>query len=93
MNADDSLAGLARDVRRWYVTARNQVRGSVRGETRKLPFGTAHLKEVGSSRTACGTPALEWKLCWDLRVSDVRRQLCRECSSRASQDPDEEITP
>lgn len=45
------------------------------------PWGTAHVKRIGSTRTACGELAQGWRAFWHL---DFRRDVdrpCRDCAT------------
>jgi hypothetical protein len=62
------------DVPRWFVSAPHRVSRQDDAE----PYGVHHAREVGSSRTACGAPALGWPFFWDSRfVASV--DACGAC--------------
>jgi hypothetical protein len=68
-------------VRHWYVTASHRkVRRTRQGAVGAMdvPFGLGHVRKVGSPITACGQPALDWPIFWDLSVNDPD-DMCSEC--------------
>jgi hypothetical protein len=76
-------AGKSPTARQWYVTASHRtVRRTRPGATgvKEVPFGVGHVRQVGASFTACGEPALDWPIFWDLSVDDPD-EMCSECKS------------
>lgn len=62
----------------WYVTGSHRLRSQSPSGPAEVPFGRAHLRQVGSSSTACGLPALNWPIFWDLAVN-TPVDMCPEC--------------
>jgi hypothetical protein len=70
-----------RTARQRYVTASHRtVRRTRPGAAgaREVPFGVGHVRRVGASFTACGEPALDWPIFWDLPVDDPDN-MCSDC--------------
>lgn len=69
----------------WFVSApHGRLTRNNPGEPRWVPFGKAHARQVGSSFTACGQPALGWKLFWDMPFPDSDAETCAECRELVS---------
>lgn len=67
-----------RRKRTWYVTAKHgRVNRSVT-DAYVVPFGPAHLREAGGADTACGLPALNWPIFWDVTPSPGL-EMCIAC--------------
>lgn len=65
---------------KWLVTARNgRFDRTGPGEVRWAPFGVRHARQVGSGWTACGQPAVEWKLFWDMPFTRLTTDTCEAC--------------
>lgn len=75
---EPAFTAAPRPVRRWYVTSAHRVVRQERGSA-VVPFAVGHLKEVGSAATACGLPALDWPIFWDLPLSQADNG-CPECA-------------
>ena len=60
----------------WLTTTRLEDRLSDNGRS---PWGVRHAKREGASHTACGLPALNWKLFWHLPFSPTHGQACPNC--------------
>lgn len=67
-----------RPIRRWYVTSAHRVVRQGPGPA-EVPFATGHLKELGSAATACGLPAVNWSILWDLPLRQVET-VCQACT-------------
>lgn len=65
-------------VKRLYVSAAHRRLDRTFVVPMEVPFGTSHVREVGSSHTACGLPALNWPIFWDTEYDEVD-DICREC--------------
>jgi hypothetical protein len=68
-------------ARHWYVTAPHRtVRRTRSGATgaKEVPFGVGHVRQVGAPFTACGEPALQWPIFWDLSLDDPD-EMCSDC--------------
>jgi len=65
-------------TRIWYVTASHRRTNRAPDEPVELPFGTAHVRRVEASETACGVPAPNWPIFWGLPVGSVEG-MCGEC--------------
>lgn len=63
-----------------FVTARHsaKVRGGV-SDAGPRPFGIQHARTPGSTRTACGEPALDWQMFWELPFPTDSHWLCEHC--------------
>lgn len=68
----------ARPKRTWYVTARHRRADASATDAYLVPFGPAHLREAGGADTACGLPALNWPIFWDVTPSPGL-EMCIEC--------------
>jgi hypothetical protein len=44
-----------------------------------VPRGTVHAREIGSTTTACGTPAQTWQMFFDRPFRVVGPDVCRDC--------------
>lgn len=71
----------------WYVTAEHKILRRRRLGVQEVPYRTGHLKQLGSSTTACGLPAFLWPTLWGVRVRDVE-DMCRTCLLAAFSDGD-----
>lgn len=69
----------------WVATAAQK---ESRRAAARRPWGTVHAKQVGASRTACGLPAANWYIFWDLSWDTAGRDACRECAALAVSGPD-----
>jgi len=65
-------------TRIWYVTASHRRVNRAGNGPFELPFGTAHVRKVGASETACGAPAQNWPIFWDLHGWSAEG-MCTEC--------------
>lgn len=70
-------------IRAWYVTAPHRTQGI----EPELPYGVAHLRQVGGTYTACKRPALNWPVFWDTEWDDLTNQ-CPDCRSAVPSDQD-----
>jgi hypothetical protein len=61
----------------WLGTSRNgRFERANPGEARWAPFGVRRARQVGSGWTACGQPAVGWKLFWDMRFTLSTADSC-----------------
>ena len=51
---------------------------------RATPWGTVHLKRVGSQVTICGRRTLGWHAFWDLSFSGRSPDACQACARVAA---------
>lgn len=66
-------------VRRgWVVVATHRAAHRTGGPH---PWGTAHLKMIGSPRTACGELAQGWRTFWHLDFNTEVETPCRKCAA------------
>jgi hypothetical protein len=68
-------------ARQWYVTASHRTArrtGPGASGVKEVPFGVGHVRQVGAAFTACGQPALDWPIFWDLSVDDPDN-MCSDC--------------
>jgi hypothetical protein len=64
----------------WLVASRNgRFERADPGEVRWAPFGVRHARQVGSGWTACGQPAIDWKLFWDMPFARSTNDNCEAC--------------
>jgi hypothetical protein len=68
---------------RWYITASHVLRLPSGSDRFEVPWGTGHLRQVGSTDTACGLPALNWPIFWGLNAEDLASG-CETCQQEAS---------
>lgn len=43
------------------------------------PFGSHHARQVGAPTTACGLPAHDWRMFWELPFPSSPQATCQEC--------------
>lgn len=67
-----------RALPRWHVTASHRTVRRVGRRYQEMPYGPSHVRKLGAAFTACGRPALNWPLFWDLSVNDPD-DMCAEC--------------
>ena len=58
----------------WVVTAAQK---ESRLAPARVPWGTAHVKELGAMYTACGVPSANWYVFWEHRLGSS--SVCRAC--------------
>ena len=68
--------------RDWLVTA-PQIRPRFESVDR-LPWGVYHLKENGSTVTACGQSAVTWHVFWGREIDPADLDACPECTRVAA---------
>lgn len=51
------------------------------------PFGVRHARQIGFGWTACGQPAIEWKLFWDMPFTRSTNDNCEACCSGEGASP------
>jgi len=68
--------------RRWYLTASHRVLGRDPSGPVEVPFDRPHLREPGDPTTACGEPALNWPIFWELPVVHAAG-TCAACMEQA----------
>jgi len=65
---------MTKQVPKWYISAAHRRRIG----HREVPFGIAHVRQVGGHETACGLPARDWPTFWGLPISQTVN-LCPDC--------------
>jgi hypothetical protein len=65
---------------RFLVTARHVAASSPGGPYARVPYGEWHARRVGSPRTACGRPAVDWHFFWTLDFMEAGRRACPDCA-------------
>ena len=68
-------------VSRWFTTACFVDQKMVAGELREWPGSTAHAKEMGTLRTACGQNAASWHKLWELPFEAAGPIACPACAT------------
>jgi hypothetical protein len=70
----------APEVRRggatWLTSAPHLEPASPNG---RMPWGTRHARINTSPRTACGLPAVTWRVFWHLPFDTSQASACRGC--------------
>lgn len=67
---------------RWYITASHVLRLPPGSAPFEVPWGTSHLRQLGAAETACGLPAMNWPIFWDLNAETVEA-VCETCQRKA----------
>jgi hypothetical protein len=77
----DTTNVTARPLPTWLVSARNGWRdfGPGRRPSKWRPYGVQHARQVGALLTACGEPAADWEMFWDLPFPAEPRLTCSDC--------------
>jgi len=60
----------------WFTTTKLEDRLNPDGRS---PLGVRHAKKEGAQHTACGLPALNWKLFWHLPFRATDAEACPDC--------------
>jgi hypothetical protein len=63
----------------WVTTAAHLQPASEEG---RMPWGTCHVKEETSPRTACGRPAATWRLFRHVRFDPLNDSACQDCAKQ-----------
>ncbi|RHW28505.1 hypothetical protein D0Z08_01115 [Nocardioides immobilis] len=70
----------SRALPRYFVSARHgRIERSADGAGNWQPFGSHHAREVGAPTTACGLPAHDWRMFWELPFPSSTGALCHHC--------------
>ena len=63
------------DAPTWVVTAAQK---ESKLTPTRVPWGTAHVKQLGAMYTACGVPSANWYVFWEQRLGTNVCRACRE---------------
>jgi hypothetical protein len=71
----------ARLLPTWLVSARNGWRefGLAGRPSRWRPYGVQPARQVGAVVTACGEPAADWEMFWDMPFPAEPCVTCSDC--------------
>ena len=77
----DTALSTIRPLPTWLVSARNGCHelGPGGRPSRWRPYGLQHARQVGALVTACGEPAADWEMFWDMPFPAEPRITCADC--------------
>ncbi|WP_286929956.1 MULTISPECIES: hypothetical protein [Aeromicrobium] len=64
----------------YFASAPRGTWGTWDGRTARVPYGTHHARRLGSAESACGAPAMDWELFWDVDFAPALEASCRPCA-------------
>lgn len=67
----------------WLTSTKHEVPARLSGDL-PAPYGVRHARRVGETWTACGEPAVDWKVFWLLPFQPWVSSACTECSTLLS---------
>lgn len=65
----------------WLVATPHRRMTLVGADVDYLPYGVRHARQIGGATTACGQPALAWRIFHRLTFRPGARETCRDCSA------------
>jgi hypothetical protein len=74
------------EPRTWYPTAVNGRRYTAGSHSVLRPWGTVHLRAIGSTATLCGVLAVTWPMFFDLVFQPQHPSSCDACRVLMSSD-------
>lgn len=78
---ESTRGGRTTAIARWLVTSRHGRWSRNRfNEATWAPVGSHHARQAGLRQTACGEPANEWKLFWEIPFDPSAFLSCEACS-------------
>ncbi len=63
----------------WFASSPHRVLRRRNGEATWAPAGTVHARVIGASTTACGVPAMTWRMFFGQPFRSIEPQACRAC--------------